>query len=484
MKIKWLLFIAAFAFIGCKKDLNPTLPNVSDDLTSSAAATAPLPITLNVDPSQPGFAIPTNFEGLSYETGLLIQNPEFLNENNAPLIQLIKNLGKGVLRIGGNTSDEINWQNGARTTETPETSLTTTEIDRLTAFSNAINWPVLFGLNLANKDAAGAAQEATYVYNSLQGKLIAFQSGNEPEVFHFKVRPSTYSYSNYQTEWETYYKAVKTAVPKANFAGPDVGPFNPSWISSFADAEHTKIKFLDTHFYNAGPASNPSITFKDILTINPQQNGFLLEMSKISAQYKFPYRVSECNNIWGGGKPGVSDTFASALWALDFMWNVAENKGQGINFHGGQPRFAYTPLTMENGTVTARPEYYAMLAFKQATPNSKIIPATIVNPRADNNCAAYACLNADNSYSVTLINKETSKSFSFTVNLTAKASTISVARLMAPSITSTTGTTFAGSAVNVDGTFTPAAAKLHTVDGKSFAVTVPAGSAAIVTVKN
>jgi Glycosyl hydrolase family 79 C-terminal beta domain len=479
---KCLPIFIGLTMLGCKKDdIKSSLP-VNDSIPLSATPIATVPITVKVDQTQRGFPVPKDFEGLSYETGLLTESPDFLNENNAVFIQLIKNLGSGVLRIGGNTSDEIDWSDNARTPETPLNLLTTSDIDRLSAFSKTIGWPVLFGLNLGNNNATVAANEALYVHNSLQNSLYALQSGNEPDVFNLKLRKPTYSFQNFLQEWNTYFSAVKAKISNERFAGPDVDPFNPSWLSSFAASEHSNIRLIDGHYYNTGPATDANITYHTILGPNTKLNGYLLQLSNISSKYHLPYRITECNSVWAGGKAGVSDVFASSLWALDYMWNVAENKGQGVNFHGGGPRFVYTPIASENGTYTARPEYYAMLAFKYGSTGGSIIPATIADPRASNNCTVYACANADNTYSITLINKEEAKNFAFTIQLNKIASTIKIARLRAPSVTSKKYITFAGSTVNADGTFTASTNKTYPVNKNSFVVTVLAGSAAVVTV--
>ena len=140
-------------------------------------------------------------------------------------------------------------------------------------------------------------------------------------------------------------------------------------------------------------------------------------------------------------------------------------------------------LNGQAGAYGARPEYYGMLAFKQGGFGGTIIPAQIADPRDYNNCRAYACAKGDSSYTITLINKEVSKNFAFTIQLTKKASTIQIARLKAPILTSKTGVSFAEAAVNADGTFVPATPKTFTVNDKSFIVKVPAGSAAVVTVR-
>lgn len=470
------ILILAVGLCACKKDLIYTAPPAKQ----GPAAT---PVTVILDQNLTGYKIPHIFEGLSYETALLTEDPAYLSENNTVLIQLLKNLGKGVLRIGGNSSDEIDWGGDDAGTDTLHRKLTKADVDRLAAFAKAIKWPVLFGLNLANNSPMAAANEAAYVRNSLKGGLYAFQSGNEPDFFANIHRPAIYKYPDYQREWDGYYRAVKNAAPGAAFAGPDITPFNMPWLRDFTKNNHQKVVMLDGHYYNNGPASNPAIGLQDVLRPNNKMTGYLQGLSAFAGLHGLPFRISEGNSIWGHGKPGVSNVFASALWALDFMWSIAENKGQGVNFHGGGVRFAYTPINTENGVTTTRPLYYAMLAFKYGAVGGKIIPPRFLNQNPGDNYSVHACVAPDNATLVTIINKEMTKDFSFTIQLSKTASNIQVARLAAPSITANTGISFAGSTVNSDGTFEPASPEEYRTNQKSFTITVPAGSAAVVTVR-
>jgi hypothetical protein len=163
------------------------------------------------------------------------------------------------------------------------------------------------------------------------------------------------------------------------------------------------------------------------------------------------------------------------------MWTVAENKGQGINFHGGGSWFHYSPIGTENGVFSARPEYYAMLAFKYGATGQTIVPATI--NKTWFNLQAHACVNSNNTYSITIINKEVTKQFSVKIVLSKTASSVKIARLSAPLINSATDITFAGSSVNPDGTFQPNITEQFTPNQKYFVVTIPAASAAVITVQ-
>jgi hypothetical protein len=46
-------------------------------------------------------------------------------------------------------------------------------------------------------------------------------------------------------------------------------------------------------------------------------------------------RMTEGNTCFRGGKPGVSDVFAAALWSADYSLLLASNDYLGVNLHGG-----------------------------------------------------------------------------------------------------------------------------------------------------
>src|SRR5882757_5885533 len=85
--------------------------------TTAAAATLPhlalaqsdiAPVTLTLRPDKPGAKVPESFIGLSYETQQL-SDPSFFSPKNLGLIAMFRALTpKGVLRLGGNTSD-VGW---------------------------------------------------------------------------------------------------------------------------------------------------------------------------------------------------------------------------------------------------------------------------------------------------------------------------------------------------------------------------------------
>src|SRR5207244_560191 len=81
-----------------------------------------------------------------------------------------------------------------------------------------------------------------------------------------------------------------------------------------------------------------------------------------------PFRLDEANSVSCGGTPGISDTFASSLWALDYTVHTMAAGIAGINFHahpsnctGYSPVCATTTEELSAGTLHAQPEWYALL---------------------------------------------------------------------------------------------------------------------------
>ncbi len=488
------LGIVLIALSACQK--SPELaPEKLAGVQQSILSTLPPPpvangqgVSVSVNQTQPGFTIADNFAGLSYETNYIARDPSFLRADNAVLLQMIQNLGaNGVIRIGGGSSDETIWTGGPRYSNTGIDSLTTTDINQLAAFVSATGgWKLIFGLNMGHYNPSLNAKEAVYVSNALGANLYALQFGNEPaSLSESGLRPPGYDVNGYMADWSVYRDSVRNRLPLAPLAGPDVSKMTNSisvFLKPFADNLHADIKLLSGHYYGNGyspvVATDPESVFDSITSIKtykttPVQLG---KINTLATSYSLPYRITECGSVSKGGVAGISDAFGSALWALDFMWQVAVNNGRGVDFHGSATS-NYTPIARTNGAIVPRPTYYAMLAFKYGGGSgSQILPATLTaNGKL---CTAYACIKNGKTY-VTMVNRDQSD-LSYTVNLSNAATQMTLYRLTAASIAAKTGITFGGATVSASGTFSTGAGEQYAVGANTAVVNVPARTAVVV----
>jgi hypothetical protein len=478
-----VLFFAVCLSLNCTKTSPPisklTKP-IADPNPNAQSSASDIQFSVSIDPTRPGFAIPNDFSGMSFEAHDLGET-EYLAAQNTVLINLIKNLGQGYIRVGGNSVDNTQWTNGPRSNNTPPNSMTTTDIDRFFAFAAATGWKVLFGLNLSTGTPSEAASEASYLYRIGANQLADLEIGNEPDLYsEFGQRPSSYTYSDFQQEFQSYVSAIKAIVPSASFSGPTTAGNIYEWLIPFAQNEYNTVNLITQHFYQMGPPNNASVTVDSLLSVNnPHLANLAKSIYSASEAHNLGYRISECNSVYNGGKDGVSNVFASALWAVDLMFTLAEQGCGGVNFHGGANAI-YTPIADSSLNLIPRPLYYGMLYFSTASKGSVLPVATTSN--ASINLTVHAVLGSNNSVNLSLINKDETKDAFVNITTGSTLSTASILRLTASSLYATSGVSFGGSEVNPNGTWSSVAEENAAITSTGgCTVRVPAGSAVLVT---
>ena len=350
-------------------------------------------------PQTAGRVMPMDFTGLSYEAGQLY-NAEYFSPRNTALIAAFRGLSTyGVLRLGGHLSNITPWEGvgqdepkqvrGVRhgiedywewplvdpsIQRNKKGMITRKAIENLRGFLDAVNWRLMYGLNFASGSAARAADEASFVAKTMGDRLLAFVVGNEVDGFGEDqfFRAKGYGIAEYLAEYEAWVKAIRAKVPGAPFAGPDTEGKVGTWVKEFARQDFAQrakgdVVLLTSHFYGMGPASDPSMTAERLLRkVNPELEEQIVQVNEARALAGgTPYRMDEGNSCFGGGRLGVSDAFASALWAADYMLRVACAGFVGVNLHGGGTGF-YTPIeTSDKAAAKPRPVYYGMQLAQQ-----------------------------------------------------------------------------------------------------------------------
>jgi len=444
-----------------------------------------------VHPDELGNPIAPDFTGLSYETSQL-SDPSFFSRENAPLAGFHRRLGAaGILRIGGNTSEFSVWSPTAAIQPTPEAlgpdtgrhpaprrPVTPLAVRNLRGFLELSGWRLIYGLNMGSESPETVAAEAAYVAAVMGERLVALQLCNEPDLFHSNgLRPADYDYRQFATEWRRYLRAVRRRLPHVPVAGPDTAG-NNEWLLQFADEQRHDLSFLTHHYYAEGPPTDPSMTIGRLLGPSPRLEAELAAAAAARRQTGLAFRLAETNSCYRGGKPGVSDTFASALWAADLMYRLAQADAIGINFHGGGYGW-YTPVagTRGNGFV-ARPIYYGMLLFAVAGAGRLVM--TQLQGAADGSLAAYCVKTPDGTLKLVLLNRSLDRDATLTVAVPGVKSA-SVLRLNAPRADDTTDVTFGGAVVGNDGAWTPTVAESLAARRGAVTLGVPQASGALVT---
>ena len=386
-------------------------------------------IRVTIDTRRKLGRIPDDFTGLGYEISS-VAIPGLLSDKNRAYVQLVRGLGaNGVIRVGGITSDSASFAADAVASAAAKaTVINAANLRELAGFLDATGWRLIWGLNLGSRDMQNAAEEAVAVAAAVKDKLLAFEIGNEPDGFAGDAfnshRPKNYGYDDYLKEYRAYKAVIRSKLPDAPFAGPDAS-WATDWVSRFAADEGSDLKLLTRHYYRAG-ANNPYLDkligssstdyearrknnkIELLMQEDTSIRGMLQELSAAASAAHVPFRICEANSFYGGGQPGASDVFVSALWVLDFMWALASGGAAGVNMQTGVNHLDfvsyYSPIRNDpNGAVSIAPEYYGMLAFAQAGKGERI---ALDYDTGGVNLTAYAVLDDRGHLAVTLINKD------------------------------------------------------------------------------
>jgi hypothetical protein len=237
----------------------------------------------------------------------------------------------------------------------------------------------------------------------------------------------------------------------------------------------------------ARPGSTQYATIANLLS-DRSSHGLAQDLASLVAKAHaqgLPFRVDELNSVACAGKRGVSDTFASALWALDSLFELARAGVDGVNIHT-LPGARYQPFAVFHAggrwVAIVRPEYYGLLMFARAAPlGSRLLP---INAMAGSPVKIWATLGPDERVRFVLINKSASSS-QVLLRVPGFAGAATVEQLVAPSLAATSGVTLGGQSfgqVTPTGTLSgpPMATVLHPVFGL-YAVSVPAATATMLT---
>lgn len=423
-------------------------------------------------------AIPSNFMGLGYEMSS-VATPGLLTVDNHRYLNLIRGLGStGVIRVGGIVADYTRYQpNGTSKAERQNTVITRADLNRFGEFLKTTGWGAIWSVNFAQGSIEDAVVEARAVADSLGTRLLAFELGNEVENYgrgEKSFRKPPYSYETYRAEYNEWHAAIQKAVPGIRFAAPDTAS-SIEWVERTANDLKDKVQLLTTHYYRGNQKYGTS---EQLLRPDLRLRDSLVRLRAVSDQAGIPWRMCETNSFFGGGRPGVSDTFVGSLWTLDYMLLLAQYGCSGVNIETGINQLgfisSYSPIQDDlKGTNAAGPSYYGMLAFAAVVADcNQIIP--IDSGHQDINMTMYLLRSGSEPRAIVVVNKDTLQDADLSTRELGLETAVAL-RLSAPSADSKTGITFADSEVDPEGRW-KAATKEKLRDGT---VIVPRMSAIV-----
>ena len=203
-------------------------------------------------------------------------------------------------------------------------------------------------------------------------------------------------------------------------------------------------------------------------------------MADVAHALGLQVRLTETGSSVCGGVAGQTDTFATALWAPDMLFNLLAARLDGVNIHLRANGFVNSALLYAPTGLYAEPLFYGLALFARTLgPGAELMRA--VRTGGPGKVKVWIVRLGDGSLRALYINKSSQNAY---VAFAGSGSrTARLDRLSAPSITANGSVALDGQRFRADGgwTGTPAASAVPGRRGV-YRVLVPRFSAALLSV--
>ncbi|KAJ5662692.1 hypothetical protein N7462_011618, partial [Penicillium macrosclerotiorum] len=250
-------------------------------------------------------------------------------------------------------------------------------------FENFPGTPWTFQVNLANNKSnalENALAEAEVALKHIKENLVAFEVGNEPDLYAGEVRPLKYSEAEYVQEWERFADAISKRVLRGNPYGLDdwklfqaltFATKDDGWSTAKAYSEGIyttgHIKTISLHQYAAGnqPWVRLQNSFMNHTAIMGNLTQYVSDMKVVHTQCpSIPFLLGETNSDYVNlNMAQVEGVFGSSLWLVDYLLygmtlNISRfNLIQGTTFgYAG-----WVPVEYNGQEPHVRPPLYGQL---------------------------------------------------------------------------------------------------------------------------
>jgi hypothetical protein len=313
-----------------------------------------------------------------------------------------------VLRIGGDSTDHALFDVSVRRLPKAVLELTPAWFQRTSALVRDISARAILDLNLVTDLPRMAALWAHAAQAELPpGSIVAYEIGNEPDLYdpqywsqilsplepvlHIRplaVEPSadTYIglYLRYARVLRRFAPGVPLAAPVLAYPAQHLG-----WIATLLAGPHPGLGVVSAHEYPySACASRLSASWPTIGRILSEHATagiarLLRPAILLAHRAGLPFRLSELNSVTCGGVAGVSNTFATALWAPDALFELVRAGVDAVNVHV-RPFTVNAAFVPTATGIVPRPLLYGLILFTRALgPSPQLIDARVrVGPAA------------------------------------------------------------------------------------------------------
>jgi hypothetical protein len=296
--------------------------------------------------------------------------------------------------------------------------------------------------------------------------------GNEPDLYRTQAWlgqeriPSTlattrrtwpvgYKPAEYMNDYLAYARALRRAIPGVPLTAPDITYPSVTWVQQLLGLGALSPQAIAIHRYATATCRRNGVHPPTVLSfLSDRYTGGLASTLfgdiALAHAHRLPLRVTEMNSIVCGRKQ-IAESFATALWAPDALFEMLRAGVNGISWHI-RPSLANAPFQLTSSGIVPLPELYGLAVFKQMLgprPQLEHVQITGAPTTSDPTLKVWVVRSATGLRLLALNKGPTPTTIRF--HDPSGRATGDLARLTAPTVQSSTGVTFAGQTIGSDG---------------------------------
>ena len=265
------------------------------------------------------------------------------------------------------------------------------------------------------EDAGGQFAAATGLALSAIPGVVSVELANEPDISSFRG-----NFSGYAARLRVWLSALAAAgapaalVDAPVLAGTAWWPQMPAFLAEFAPRLHAFAQ----HRYGLSACSRTPPTAPALLQVEPTWSSANdTALLAAAAAAGLPWQVGEGNTVSCNGSQGVSDVFASALYAIDASLSAAAANATAFKWHGlGYPAqgYFYQPIFYDPQQLRVpgwdapqpRPLFLGLWLLAEAAPAGSALLQASANATGSALLRAWAVARAGGGRSVVALHKD------------------------------------------------------------------------------
>jgi hypothetical protein len=241
---------------------------------------------------------------------------------------------------------------------------------------------LILDLNLITSSPAAASVWARAAQADLpKGSIAGFEIGNEPDIYSrafwvtrlsprgldASILPRDLTSAGYDQDFRSYARLLRRFAPRIPLLGPEIA--NPevhaAWVSSLVASARPELGIATAHRYPytaCATPGGPSYPTIGRLLSERASAGIARSLAPVVADAHragLPFRLTELNSVTCGGIRGVSNTFATALWAPDALFELMRAGVDGVNVHV-RPFTVNAAFALARETIARGPRGYEL----------------------------------------------------------------------------------------------------------------------------